>query len=248
MAHQLLAIVQNTGLSEKAAEAYLAALELGEATVQSIAERAGLPRATLYYVLDELLAAGALLKTKRGTKLYYLPEEPRILLKRARERLALFEDSLALLEERKHAVYERPRVFFLYGPSGFKRAWELLFANAEGEYVITTPGDSFLDFVPEKYILDEIIRDKRRRGLKSRQLITDSPYARQIVAKDLKENRSSKLLSPRYPLLFTEVVAGDFVAFISPRRDNLIMVVENEAFAATRRAAFDLLWDALPVG
>lgn len=245
MAHELLALVRNTGLSEKAAEAYLAALELGEATVQSIAERAGLPRTTLYYVLDELLVAGALLKTKRGTKLYYLPEEPRILAKRARERLALFEDSLDLLEERKHAVYERPRVFFLYGPSGFKRAWELLFANADGEYRITTPGESFLDFVSEKYIIDDIIRDKRRRSLTSRQLITDSPYARKIVAKDMKEGRVSKLLPAHHPLLFTEVIAGGFVAFISPRRDNLIMVVENDNFATSRGAAFDLLWEAL---
>ena len=181
MAHPLLATVRNTGLSEKAAEAYLAALELGEATVQDIAERAGLPRTTLYYVLDELLAAGALLKTRRGTKLYYLPEEPRILLKRARERLTLFEDALGLLEERKHAVYERPRVFFLYGPSGFKRAWELLFANAEGEYFITTPGDSFLDFVSEKYIIDEIIRDKRQRGLRS-------PLNRSTIAAKVRTN------------------------------------------------------------
>ena len=238
--------IEHIGLSEKAAKVYLAALELGEATVQDLGKHADLRRTTLYYVLPELLAFGALLKTKRGAKLYYLPEEPRILLKRSRERVAEFEDALPALEERKHAVYERPRVFFLYGPSGFKRAWELIFANCEEEYLIITPGENFLDFVSERYVVDEIIKEKRRRHLRSRQLITDSPYARQIIAKDFKEGRVSKLLPPGHPLLFTEIVATDFVAFISPRSDNLIMVVENGSFAATRRAAFDILWGALP--
>ena len=54
-------ILKNLGLSEKAAQVYLASLELGEAPVQKLAERAGLKRTTVYYVLEELVAFFALL-------------------------------------------------------------------------------------------------------------------------------------------------------------------------------------------
>lgn len=239
-------LVKNLGLTEKAARVYLAALETGEATVQDLAKRAVLKRTTVYYVLHELLEFGALIVTKRNRKQYYIPEEPKNLLKRARERITDVEDSLSALEERKHAVRRRPRVSFLYGPTGFKQVWDMIFASSEKNYSIMTLGENFLDFVHEKYVLDQIIKTKRKLGFSSKQLITDSPYARKIVEKDARENRASKLLPSRYPLLFTEIVCKDLVAFISPRPDNLIMVIENASFAKTRRAAFEILWNALP--
>lgn len=246
MTADLSALVANVGLSPKAARVYIAALELGEATVQDLAKRARVKRTTVYSLLAELIDFGALLRTKRGKKHYYLAEEPRALLKRSRERLGELEEALPALEERKHAIYRRPRVFFLYGPAGFKQAWDIILSSSEEEFLITTPAEGFLDFVAEKYILDEIIKTKRKLGLHSRQLITDSPYARKLVAKDLAEGRVSKFLPSRYPLLFTEVVSAEFVVLIAPRLDNFIMVVESESFAKTRRNLFEILWDALP--
>jgi len=98
----------------------------------------------------------------------------------------------------------------------------------------------------EKYILEEIIQKKKRLGIKSRQLISDSGYGRQIVAKDKEENRISKFLPPEHPILFTEVICAEFVAFISPRFDNTLFVVENERFAETRKGIFEITWRALP--
>ena len=57
------------------------------------------------------------------------------------------------------------------------------------EYRIITQGENFLDYVKEKYIVDEIIAKKRRLSVLSKQLISDSAYARKIMAKDTKENR-----------------------------------------------------------
>jgi sugar-specific transcriptional regulator TrmB len=46
-------LIQNMGFSDKAAKVYLAALELGESTVQTLAKKSGLKRTTIYYVLTE---------------------------------------------------------------------------------------------------------------------------------------------------------------------------------------------------
>jgi sugar-specific transcriptional regulator TrmB len=238
--------LKNIGLSDKAARLYLASLEMGEATVQDLARHSGINRTSIYYVLRELTSSGALVATRRGRKMYYLAQEPRMLLKHTKEKLAEFEESIKSLEERKHPVASRPRVDFLYGPAGFKAVWDMLFALAPEEYLIITNGEDFLDFVKEKYIVSEIITTKRKLGIVSRQLITDSPYAREIVAKDMSENRTSKLLPPRYPLQFTEIICDEFVAFISPRIENLIIVIENESFAKTRASLFHTLWNALP--
>jgi HTH-type transcriptional regulator, sugar sensing transcriptional regulator len=242
----LVEVIEKAGLSEKAAKVYLASLELGESTLLEIGKRSKLKRTTLYYLLDELMGSGALLMTRRGKKTYFVAAEPKALLKRSRERLGEFEDALSSLEARSHAVYAKPRTYFLYGPAGFKQLWSLIFKNADDEYLITTNAEHFLEYVAEKYVEGDIVATKRKLGIVSRQLIVDSPYARKICAKDARENRSSKLISSRYPLPFTEVVAGDLVAFISPRSHNLIMVIENDMFAKTRSSFFNALWDALP--
>jgi len=79
----------------------------------------------------------------------------------------------------------------------------------------------------------------------SKQLITPSASARAIIAKDSKENRVSKLLPIGYKLPFTEIITESLTVFISPRFDNMIFVVEDEAFSHTRKSLFDMMWDTV---
>lgn len=243
---ELLNALQGIGLSEKAAKVYLAALELNEATVQELARETKLKRTTIYYTLEELTRFGALLETNRRGKTYYTPALPRELLKRARERVQDFEDIAELLEIRKENAFKKPRVYFLHGGIGFKQIWDKIFTSRAKEYRVITPGENFLDYVKEKYILDEIIQKKKELAIASKQLITDSAYSRRIIAKDARENRVSKLLSPAHKLSFTEIICDDFAAFISPKFQDTLLIIENELFAKTRRSLFDALWNALP--
>jgi sugar-specific transcriptional regulator TrmB len=243
--NNLIEIIKNLGLSEKASKLYLASIELGEASVQELSKTSGLKRTTIYYTLDELKKAGAIVETERNKKTYFIPESPRNVLKRVKERLWDFEQSLEEIESKKHAVFNKPRLYFLYGSMGFKQIWDMIFAQKDKEFRIITEAGHFTDFVREKYILDEIIKTKKKLGISSKQLIQDSELARQIVAKDKQENRQSKIISSRYKIPFTEVICQNFVAFISPRWDDTLFVVENEAFAQTRRSVFDVTWDNL---
>ncbi len=242
----LVTALTNIGLSEKAAKVYLAALTLGEATVLSLSKHADVKRTSIYYVLEELKQLGALVETKRQKKVYYLPTEPKDVIKRIREKIFEAEDLVTSLEGLKHSIYKKPRVYFLYGPSGFKKIWDMVFMSKDREFRIITEGKGFLDFVREKYILEDIIKNKKHMNISSRQLISDSPYARQIISKDKAENRKSKLLPRGYSIPFTEIICSEFVAFISPRFDDTLFVVENERFAETRKSIFEITWESLP--
>ncbi|OGZ95212.1 MAG: hypothetical protein A3I44_04465 [Candidatus Sungbacteria bacterium RIFCSPLOWO2_02_FULL_51_17] len=241
----LVGIIKNLGLTTKAARVYLAALELGEASVQELAAKAKIKRTTLYYILEELIETGVLISTKTGKRVRYVPEEPATLLKNARGKIADFEESLVLLEEKAAYIRRKPRVYFLYGASGFKQVWDMILGAKHKEYRILTEGENFLEYAKEKYIIQEIIAKKKKLGISSRQLITPSEYAKKIIAKDATENRVSKLLPPGYALPFTEIIGEGLVAFISPRFNNMIFIVENDAFAKTRKSVFDLLWNSI---
>ncbi len=241
----LIEITKNLGFSTKAAKIYIAALELGEATIQQLAQKSKIKRTSLYYLLDELTEAGALIPTKAGKKNYYIPARPTNLLKRAKERIFDFEESLKLLEDKFGSVNRKPRVYFLYGSSGFKQAWDMILSTKEKEYRIITQGESLLDYAKEKYIVDEIIAKKKALGVFSKQLISASEYARKIMAKDSRENRASKILPPIYKLPFTEIITESLVVLISPKFDNMIFVVEDGYFSKTRRSVFEILWNSI---
>lgn len=241
----LIEITKNLGLTTKAAQTYIAALELGEASVQQLAQASKIKRTSLYYILNELIEAGALIYTKAGKKSYYVPEQPANLLKRAQERISNFEDSLKLLEDKVGSINKKPRVYFLYGSSGFKQVWDMILATKEKEFRIITQGENFLDYVKEKYIVDEITANKKKLNVLSKQLISDSTYARKIIAKDSKENRVSKVLPPAYKLPFTEIITESLVAFISPKFNNMIFIVEDGLFSQTRKSIFESLWHSV---
>src|SRR3989344_1666564 len=241
----LLVALQGLGLSKSASKVYLSALELGESTASLLARTAKVKRTTLYSILEELKMRGVVAQTRRGKRTLYIAEAPAVLLKRAKEQIDDFQSSLPELEEHRTAVFRRSRVYYLYGPSGFKQLWEKIFESKEKEFRIITQGENFLDYVKERYILNEIIKKKKELNIHSKQLISDSKYARGIIAKDARENRVSKILPPIYKLPFTEITCGNFVAFIAPRFEELIFLIEDEMFARTHRSLFEILWNSI---
>lgn len=243
--NDLSMIIKNAGLSEKGAKVYMAALELGESSIQDLARASKVKRTSIYYVINELLSENALYTTERNKKTYYLPCPPRELLRSLRDRVTDFENHLEEIESRHHAVFKKPLIYFLYGPSGFKKAWDTFFESGDKEYCIITNGENFTQFVSPKYIVDNIIAKKKKLGIKSRQIISDSPYARKVVAKDQVEGRQSRIMELGNDLPFTEIIGKKIVITISPRFYNTIFVVENEAFAETRLKIFNALWKSL---
>ena len=238
-------IARAAGLSEKAARAYASVLDLGQATIAEIASLSKVKRTTLYSLLAELEDSGALYEVRIGKRTYWRAIEPSELLKLAQERL--WEAGMQPVRAQSaKKLPSLPYFSFFSGPAGFKQIWNMLFKSKEKEFRIITDGAGFLDFARERYIVEEIIGTKKKLGIRSKQLILDGAYARKIVAKDSVENRVSKLLPREHGRLpFTEIICKEFVAFISPRFDNALFLVENEQFAQTRHTVFEALWKNL---
>jgi sugar-specific transcriptional regulator TrmB len=247
--HELLEIIKNGGMSEKEAKIYLGALELGEGTVQDISKKSGVVRTSLYYRIEKLVTDGFLIETKRNKKKYYMACPPSDVATKLRQRVRDFESNIDLLESKRGSLFKRPRMYFLHGPSGFKETWNIIFKSDPKEYCIITEGLNFLDYVKAKYIVSEIIADKKRLGVRSKQIIVDSTYARNsILPKDKIENRQSRLLPFGTRLPFTEIICPKMVVFISPKFNDSIFIIEDGAYVETRKVLFDQIWHTLPSG
>lgn len=239
-----ISTLENLGLNSKQAQVYLALVEIGEGTVQEISLAANVRRTTVYTLLGELEKLGFVLRSKLYRRTCYLPEKPETVLERQREKVERFAKDVKEFSTHVRSG-DKPRTLFFEGTDGFKKVWDIIFKSGVKEYRIITDPRSLTSFVSSKYIVKKIIADRQRLGIKSKQLIASTPVTKEIIAKDQSENRVSKILPSNYPLPFTTVIFGKSVAFISPNIQSMLLVIENEDFAATQYSLFETLWSLL---
>ena len=227
---ELVADLHALGMGETAAKLYLALVEVGEATLSGAAKRAGLPRTTADYAVRELRNLGAVVEVTHGRHKMLKATPPTTLLDEAR--------SLVSSIAERDGVAAAPK-------SPFREAWRRLFASGVKEYAILTDAREFLGYMREHDILEEIVAEKVKRGLRSRQITVDSDYARGVVKKDASENRETRLLPSWAPIPCTEIMCEKLAAFILPRREGLVFLIEHAEFGKARLASFDALWGEL---
>ncbi len=242
MNSDLIQKIQLLGFSDKAAQMYLATLKLGGGTMQDIARLSKVPRTSLYYTLEELINAGALIESSLGKRKYYQAVAPRQLVELAKERVSEVFESLPELEQ-EAGRGKTTAVEILHGPQGFKLAWEGLLQTKDKEFRIITSGESFLDYVQEKYVIKTIIGRKKMLNVKSFQLIPNTSYGREVVSKDKSENRESRFLPANIQLPYTIVFSKEKVLMISSRSENVVMVWNSIRLSQTIRSLFDSLWN-----
>jgi len=241
----IITCLKEIGLDEAEAKIYLALLELDQATVAEIAKVSGIKRTSAYFVLEKLDKDGFVHQTKVETKTLYIAEPPESLLRTQEERIRTFREKLPALAALSNHKPTRAKVLFFDSEEGFKQIWRTLFQSGVKDYLIITDPREMLHFVRKNYITGRIIEEKKERGITSRQLVSSSMYAREIVAKDKDENRVSKILPAGFTLPFTTIVFAENVAYISPYRENIIMIIESPALALTERSKFELLWQSI---
>lgn len=238
----LVGALRAFGFDAKEARVYLAGLELGPTTVLELARRTRLARTTLYPILEDLRQRGyfRLGKTKRGS--VYTAEPPSVLDRQFQERTLELAAALPQLTALRGTVHEGAGVTLYEGGEGFRQLWQKIFRSGVKEYRILTSGVGLLEFVKEPYLVDRIIAERIRRGIRSKQLIVDSIDARKIVAKDAVELRESQLLPRGVTFPASILIFGEEVAFITTRRENTMILIASGETAITLRTFFDLLW------
>ncbi|MDD5726314.1 MAG: helix-turn-helix domain-containing protein [Patescibacteria group bacterium] len=87
------------GLSEKESLVYLAMLELGPASVQDIAKKAGVNRATTYVMIESLKRRGLMSTFDKGRKTFFVAESPEHLKRLSETELRAAEEKANRLKQ-----------------------------------------------------------------------------------------------------------------------------------------------------
>lgn len=235
-------LLASLGLTDSEGRVYLAALELGSASIQALAQKSGVKRTSIYGFIHKLRERQILTETKSGKRLFYSAAHPQQLSENLRTRVRELESAMPELLAIYNASESKPSVTFHEGIEGIKevytdalRAGKPIYAWTDWEHMLPLMGE----------FLREYPKERARRGISLAQITRESPEGRRVAKRDKLENRESKFVSCA-PLRTEIMIYGSKVAIMSFRsRMPFGLLIDDAGTAATLKLSWDQLWRRL---
>ncbi len=236
-------LFKELGINDELAKVYLAALELGQANMKELSEKAKLKRTSVYNYVRDLISKKLLTTGRKRKRMVYSATHPQMLLEIEKARLAELSRALPELLTVYNKSKTKPKVTFYEGVDGIKEVLQDMLKEKR-------PVSAFSDFkhmaaVFGDYYFDVFPPERARRGIVSRNIIPDTPKARELAKKDAKYLRETKFLS--VPDLKTEInIYANKVALNSYQSNPPFgVIIEDCDIAETLRTIWKQLWDKL---
>ncbi len=152
--------LEKSGLSQKESLVYTSLIELGGAYPSRISQYTGLNRTTVYEILLHLSVKGLITEIEKKNKLFYQIEEPKKLLRFAKDKMRIAEDEIFTIEKILPDIEgivslssHKPKIKYFEGESGalaiyadhinVDKPYEMLAWANSSELEVFLPSDFF---------------------------------------------------------------------------------------------------------
>ncbi len=230
------------GLDEKEQRFYLAALELGSASVTAVSARADVSRTNGYDLLQRLQKRGLLsqIEGEGGVK-QVVAEDPGVLVREWDRTRTMLDDLVPELRSLLAGPKVRPRIRFYEGIEGIRRAmWETLDCKSKVLRGILSMHE--LLEVPGAAWMDDFIAERLRRGIQLNVIRSPSRESEHIWPSSHEDLRELRYAPVTMDLGMTMYLYDEKVLYVSSKIENFALVIESPELSALNGAMFDGLW------
>jgi HTH-type transcriptional regulator, sugar sensing transcriptional regulator len=233
-------ILLSIGFNRKEVQVYLAALELAEATITDIAQKAKIPRTTAYGIITSLSKQGLISFNIKKRRKYFFAENPMRLLTMLNERERLLKEAMPRLRS-IHNIYEaKPRIKFYEGKEGVKTILEDIIRTKKDFRAITSISDMNKAFgISFPAFIEERIKNK----INVKLLTVKDADSLKFAKKDKKEFRQTKFVPKEFSFHNANFIYGDKIAVVSVGKQFVMgVVIEDADIVCTQKMMFDIVW------
>lgn len=238
-------LLKSLGFTESEATLYLVSLELGPASVQDLAKKAGVSRVTTYTVIEALMKDGLMSTVQKGKKQHFVAEAPERLISFMNHKMKNME---ATLHEVTGSLHELKLI---------QRGEKPVVKMFEGEEAFNALHEDMIKTQPKE--IDEFCNlDDLRKMFTTENLVTHGnklnrfkPKARMIYTSKTKdvetvnENMTSQRIHGEEEFHGDVVVYDSKVAISSFGQKPITAIIESRTIADTFRALFNNYWKQL---
>lgn len=235
-------LIKSLNLTPAQADVYLAALELGQASMQDLSRKSGVKRTTIYKFIGELKERGLIVETKRKTRSIYSAVSPEQLVEFEKNRIAELNELLPQLKAIENKAANKPRVMFYEGIEAVK---EMYLDTLKDKQPIVAWSDLRETKSAFGKWIDTYPDERARRNITLQWIIPDSPESREFTKRDYGLLRETKFL-PNANFKIDVNIYGNKVSLVNARSANpFAVLIEDADVADTFREAWKQLWDRL---
>lgn len=242
-------LFKNLGLDEKETAALLKMLELGAQPVSIIARYVGVPRSSMYVVLERLEKLQLIEHFNRNGVTYFKSISPAELgeflqnqEKKIERTIALFQEKLPHLEALENKLSITPRVRFFEGKTGAAKMYEEVLKEKEF-YAIFNPRLVKRAMPEYFYKVAEALQEKSGRA---KELIFDCSEGREYQKRFHSQEHQIKLLPVGMDFSSDTIICKNKIYMIAYGEGQISAIeIVNPSLAQTQRVFFDELWGRL---
>jgi len=240
------------GLSEKESLVYLAMLELGPASVQDIAKKAGVNRATTYVMIEALKRRGLMSTFDKGKKTMFVAESPEHLKKLSQGEVRAAEEKADRLKQSmplfmalfNSATASKPMVRYFEGQEGVSTCRAMI--EASREEVVSFNG------IDESMIALSKVSESERISMSGRlhgRTIVSLKPGLELPKYNMDLWQTREIPYDKFPFS-GDMVFADGRIFIFMMKDNpSVFLLESKELSTMLKALFELAWNqAKPYG
>ena len=247
---EIKAFLQNYGLSDKEIAVYVACLQLGQASVQTLAKRAGTKRPGTYLILDSLEQKGLVdtLKTRKG--MTYRATHPKKIATRLDHLQSDLDSVLPELLAMRHDREDKPVIGVYEDYDVYDRL-----ADEVRTYVETGKEAIYFGNSEHFYAKPDKVRkwysSMRHRGRRCREIICgDGPVQQKLLADIARignPNYQAKLIAkPPHEVATEFAVWGDkVILFSGTGKDLYTITIESPKMVNMFKTIFETMWQSL---
>jgi sugar-specific transcriptional regulator TrmB len=239
-------ILHALGLEESEARAYVALLELGEASVGQLALKAKLKRPTTYLIVDVLKSKGMVSMTKRGKKTLLVAEDPRMILDMLEERKKKVERVMPELLSLANVIDRKPTIRYFEGTDGIKDVYYDTL-NYPDQEMLSFYSDTYATHFDERFFDDFYFAERKKKKIWVRAILPDQEIIRKLIVNDVAHLRQTKIVPKGSYSINIEInIYGKRRIGIISFEEQFALIIESEKIYASLRSIFELLWGFLP--
>ncbi len=234
-------ILVDIGFTAHESAAYIALLQIGKGSADSVASRAEIKRSTAYLSLESLFRQGLIGKIPRKRKLLFLKGDPNDLVRLQEERLRSVDSVVPFLRS-LGAEADSFGTQMFEGIEGIKSAYEFRSETLrDTEFVAFFGYVEGIDLGLEKFLIDWGL-DNMRKNIKSRVIVPEHPSLAIFRAQDLRVGREVKILSEStYPSNISIEIYDSFVRVVL-FKEKVALIIESKALCVALKSIFEMVW------
>lgn len=242
--NDLRLVLKESGLCEKEASLYLAALSLGEASMSQLAKKAALKRATAYLNFKSLETRGLMGSFKMRSGLRFVATKPELLVAKTQQHLEQLKSALPEFIALAQKSPAKPRMAYYEGKEGYIVAAEDSLRETGSVVRYIGSLTEAHKMVGLEYDLNYYIPSRVRKRITFKGLLFRSKSEKEVTDRDHRgELRELRYLPEAYAHKTSMMIYGNRIAILSSQKELVTIIIESDDIADSERKKFDLIWD-----